>query len=141
VNTSPGGPEEPDGPDDVGSVGEEAAKLFGALSGWASDHGPELSHGLAGFAGQAAAAARDVGEHVDTGAAECAYCPVCRTVHALRQASPEVREHLAVAATSLMQAAAGVLAATTRGADTGRSSVVERIDLDGEDDPWPEDEQ
>lgn len=142
MNTSSDEPDGPDAPqEDVGSVGEEAAKLFGALSDWASDHGPELSHGLSGLAGQAAAAARGVGEHVDTGAAECAYCPVCRTVHALRQASPEVRDHLAVAAGSLLQAAAGVLAATARGGDPGRRGDVERIDLDGDDDEWPEDEQ
>jgi len=144
VSTSAGGPDGPDGPegpDDVGSVGEEAAKLFGALSDWARDHGPELSHGLSGLAGQAAAAAREVSDHVDTGAAECSYCPVCRTVHVIRQASPEVRDHLAVAAASLMQAAVGVLAATARGADSDRADGVERIDLDGDDGEWPEDAQ
>ena len=103
---------------DVGDVGEEAAKLLGALAGWA----------------------RDVNDHVDTGAAECSYCPLCRTVHAFRQASPEVRDHLAVAASSLMQAAAGVLAATARGQAPDRASGVERIDLDDEGE-WPEDEQ
>ncbi len=56
----------------VGSVGDEAAKLLGALADWAGDH------------------ARDVDEHLATGDAECLYCPVCRTVHAVRQASPEV---------------------------------------------------
>ena len=137
----PEGPEDPGGPYDVGGVGEEAAKLFGALSDWARDHGPELSHGLSGLAGQTAAAARDVSDHVDTGAAECSYCPVCRTVHVIRQASPEVRDHLAVAAASLMQAAADVLAATARATDTDRTGGVERIDLDGDDEgAWPEDE-
>lgn len=105
--------------DDVGSVGEEAAKLFGALSGWA----------------------RDVSDHVDTGAAECSYCPICRTVHVIRQAGPEVRDHLAVAATSLMHAAAGVLAATARAPDTDRAGGVEHIDLDVDQGDWPEEEQ
>lgn len=105
------------GAEDVGGVGEEAAKLFGALAGWA----------------------RDAGGHVDTGAAECSYCPLCRTVHVLREASPEVRDHLAVAASSLMQAAAGVLAATARETGSGRRTAgVERIDLDGDDEgEWP----
>ena len=116
----PDGPGEPGQPDDVGSVAEEAAKLFGALAGWASD----------------------VNDHVDTGAEECRYCPICRTVHVIRQASPEVREHLAVAATSLMQATAGLLAAAARGPGAGPGDGVEHIDLDLDaDDLWPEDEQ
>ena len=35
------GPHEGDGPE-VGSAAEEAAKLFGALSDWARDHGSDL---------------------------------------------------------------------------------------------------
>ena len=130
------------GGEDVGSVGEEAAKLFGALSDWAREHGPDLGQGLSGLAGQAAAAAHEIGKHVDTGAPECSWCPVCRTVHLVRETSPEVRDHLATAAASLMQAAAGVLAAaaragegTSRAADTG----VEHIDLTDED--WPEEDE
>ena len=129
------------GPEDVGSVGEEAAKLFGALSDWARDHGPDLGHGLSGLASQAAASARDVNEHIATGDAECTYCPICRTVHVVRTASPEVRAHLAVAAASLMQAAAGVLAAASSDTsrDHGRGRDVEHIDLDGAtDDDWPD---
>lgn len=133
-----------DDPEDVGSVGQEAAKLFGALSDWARDHGTDL----AGVTEHASAAARDLGEHIDTGAAECAYCPICRTVHLVRQASPEVREQLTVAAASLMQAAAGLLAAAARSGEPRRPGGVERIDLDQGDDPdgspdgaWPEDEQ
>ena len=36
--------------DEVGSVGEEAAKLLGALSGWAKTHGGDLGHGLSDVA-------------------------------------------------------------------------------------------
>lgn len=118
--------------EEIGNAAEEAAKLFGALSDWAKDHGSDLSTGLSGLAGHAAAAARDVNEHIATGAAECQYCPVCRTVHAVRQASPEVRQHLAVAAASLMQAAAGVLATAVPDdrAAAARGEHVEKIDLD-----------
>jgi hypothetical protein len=113
----------------VGSVAEEAAKLFGALSGWAKEHG----EGLTSFADE-------VHEHVSTGMAqgiatgspECAWCPVCRTVAAVRATSPEVRAHLATAASSLMLAVSGMMA-TQPPASDGR---VERIDLD---DDWPED--
>lgn len=122
----------PGRPEDVGSVGEEAAKLFGALSGWARDHGGDLSDSLGDLAGHATDAVRGVDEHLATGAAECQWCPVCRTVHALREVSPEVRDHLATAAASLMQAAAGVLAATQQHG-SAREPGVEHIDLDPED--------
>ena len=145
---SSGGPREdpPEGAhEQVGSVSEEAAKLFGALSEWARDHGPDLGDagdGLSGLAGRAAAAVQGVSDHVDTGAPECAWCPVCRTVHLVRTTSPEVRDHLATAAASLMQAAAGFLAAASAPHDRPHPGV-EHIDLDGGlDDPdWPEEER
>ncbi len=147
----------PDGSGEVGSVGEEAAKLFGALAGWARDHGADLGpdlpgdlgRGISGLAEQAAGAAHQAGEHLATGAAECTYCPICRTLHAVREVSPEVREHLAVAASSLMQAAAGFLVAASAGASADERGGVERIDLDPDLDgdghdpqtPWPEEQQ
>ncbi len=121
------------GPDDVGSVADEAVKLFGALSDWAKDHGTDLGQGLSGLAAHAATSARDLDEHIATGSAECTYCPICRTVHAVRQTSPEVRAHLAVAAASLMQAAAGILATAVpddHAGGTARGDGVEHIDLD-----------
>jgi len=102
---------------DVGSVAEEAARLFGALSDWA--------HG--------------VDDHLATGAAECSYCPLCRTVHVLRQANPEVRSQLASAATSLIQAASGLLATAAHDGRGGPRGDVEHIDLDGDPQDWPDD--
>jgi hypothetical protein len=108
-------------PQGVGSVSDEAVKLLGALSDWA----------------------REANVHIATGSEECTFCPVCRTVHAVRQASPEVREHLTVAAVSLLQAAAGVLAsAVPPDARSGpRDTGVEHIDLDDDSDgAWPEED-
>jgi len=116
------------GPDDIGSVAEEATKLLGAMAGWAREHGSDLGASVASLADQAAAAAQDVNEHIATDDPECRFCPVCRTVHAVRSANPEVRAQLTTAATSFLQAAAGLLAAQSGGAGTGRP--VERIDLD-----------
>jgi hypothetical protein len=101
--------------DPVGSVGDEAAKLLGALADWASDH------------------AREVNEHLATGDAECLYCPICRTVHAIRAASPEVKAQLAGAASTFLEAAAGLLSAA--GQADPSASRVQHIDLDDEGDP------
>lgn len=119
--------------DGVGTLAEEAARLFGALSGLAREHGADLHEGLCDLSDRAATAAREVDEHLATGGDECTFCPVCRAIHFVRETSPEVRDHLAVAASSLMQAAAGLLA-TAAVADqrTGTGPGVEHIDLDGD---------
>lgn len=123
---------------DVGSLGDEAAKLLGALSGWAREHAGEAGDGLSGLAAHAAASAHDLNEHLATGAAECTVCPVCRTVHAVRQLSPEVKAHLTTALTSLAHAAAAIMAtADPRSEGPGTDHVgVEHIDVGDE---WPED--
>ena len=94
---------------EVGSLAEEATKLLGALGGWAREHGGGVAQGLSDAAGQAGDAAHDVDEHLATGSTECTVCPICRTVHALRGLSPEVRSHLSSAASSLAQAASAFL--------------------------------
>lgn len=121
----------------VGSVGEEAAKLLDALSGWAREQQHGLGDSVAGATEAAARAAHGVNEHLATGAPECEVCPVCRTVHLVRSASPEVKAHLATAASSLLQAAAGLLATA---APEPRRTVddVEHIGLDDTDDPLDE---
>lgn len=134
-------PGDPGDRDHVGSVSEEALKLFGALTDWARDHGSDLGQGLSGLADHAAATAHEIDEHIATGAPECTYCPICRVVHVVRQTSPEVRAHLAVAASSLLQAAAGIVAAAAPDDARGRAAGVERIDLDDDiDGAWPEED-
>ena len=136
--TDPRGPRDPADrePHDIGSVGEEAAKLFGALADLARQHGADVGGGLAGMAGQASAMAHEINEHLATGTAECRYCPICRVVHAVRETSPEVRTHLMVAASSLMQAASALMETPPEGDRAPhRGPEVERIDLDDPDDP------
>jgi hypothetical protein len=121
-----------DGPEPVGSVAEEAAKLLGALSGWAREQGD-------GAAAMADSLTAELHAHLATGSPECAWCPLCRTVSAIRQTSPEVRAHLASAASSLMLAVSGMMATRPGGREAG----VERIDLDdadGDTDDWPEED-
>ena len=124
---------------EVGSVGEEAMRLLGVFADLAKQHSGDAAGGLGHLAGQAAAMAHDVNEHLATDAAECRYCPVCRVVHAVRQTSPEVRSHLAVAASSLFQAAAGLLETLPQPPGDGsapRGPGVQHIDLD-DDGPEP----
>ncbi len=127
----------PDG-EQVGSVSEEAVKLLHALQDWAKESGSEYAGATATAAEGAASAAHRLNEHIATGGAECTYCPVCRVIAAVRDTSPEVKEHLATAATSLMQAAAGLLA--TRVPDPARrpETSVQKIDL-SDDDEWEDD--
>lgn len=136
----PAGPGDP-GPDpnpdagSVGSVGEEAAKLLGAISEWAHDQGSGVGEGLGGLADHVASSVREINDHIATGSAECTYCPICRTVHVIRETSPEVRTHLVTAASSFLQAASALLATQVpKDQDGGRTSHVERIDLDDEPD-------
>ena len=121
-----------DGPghEAIGSVGEEAAKLFAALSGWARDQGVDPAGSAAGAAAAASETMHTIGEHIATDGAECRYCPVCQVIHAVRTTSPEVKAHLAVAASSLMHAAAGMLRTQV---PSEQPAPVEKIDLDGSD--------
>lgn len=122
---------------EVGSLAEEATKLFGALNDWARDQGGGLGESVAGMSEHAVAAANDLNAHFATGSAECTVCPVCRTVHAVRQLSPEVKAHLTTAAGSLLHAAAGILATAAPAPSSDRGSV-EHIDLDDAGADWPE---
>lgn len=127
---------EPSGHDaeEVGSVAEEAAKLFSALQDWAKESGGGHAATAAAAASTVAGGLRDVNQHLATGGEDCRYCPVCRTIEFVRNTSPEVKTNLAVAASSLLQAAAGLLATQVPDAASGRragDSEVQHIDLDG----------
>ena len=122
----------------VGSVAEEAAKLLHALQDWAKESGSEYAGAAATAAEGAAAAVHRVDEHIATGSAECTYCPLCRAISAVRSTSPEVRQHLTTVATSLMNAAAGLLATHVPDPPKEpRDGGVEKIDLS--DDEWEDD--
>ena len=120
----------------VGSAAEEAAKLLGAMAEWTREHRPDLGAAIGGLADQVSATAHDVDAHLATGE-DCRYCPICRAVQLYRAASPEVREHLSSAVTSLAQAAAAALATAV---PNDRRSGVEHIDLteDWPDEDWPD---
>ncbi|GAA1925966.1 hypothetical protein [Nocardioides marmoribigeumensis] len=111
--------------DEVGSVGEEAAKLLGALQDWARDTGAAHAGGVADDLG---AQVRDLGAHLAHGE-DCRYCPVCQAIRVFRETSPEIKQHLATAAGSLAQAVSLYLSASSQGS-TPRSAEPQHIDLD-----------
>ena len=131
-------PDDPsaDAREEVGSVGEEAAKLFSVLSGWARDAGASSSEAAADAGQGLADAVRGIDQHIATGGEDCRYCPLCRVIHAARDTSPEVKAHLVSAAGSLMHAAAGVLATQVPRSD--RPVGVDKIDLDDTSDDEPD---
>lgn len=143
--------EDPSGPtaggdEPVGSLGEEATRLLGALSGWVAHSGGTAERHVEDVVRrtveEVARAAEDFEEHCATGAAECTWCPLCRTIHAVRTVSPEVRTHLGAAALSLVKAASALLAppsappASGSGqSDAAGAERVQRIRLDDDADP------
>jgi len=106
----------------VGSLAEEAAKLFEVLQGASRGH----ASGVGGMADAAGALWQDLNDHVS--GENCRYCPVCQLIGVLRQ--PEVRQHLASAAGSLAAALASALA--TRVPDKGASESGRQTSTDEE---------
>jgi hypothetical protein len=93
----------------AGSLGEEAAKLFGAAEDWWREHAPSLP--------------------LHQGP-ECVICPVCQGLSLVRGASPEVFEHLSAAVTSFLLAVkAGVEAQEAHWPRRRHDVPVERIDI------------
>lgn len=126
-------------PPPVGGVGEEAVKLLQALQEWARESGHEYGESVEAAAAGAGGFLQNVNEHIATGGRDCSYCPVCRVISAMRATSPEVRQHLTTAASSLLQAAAGVMATHVPDGTAARpDGPVERIDL-SDDGEWEDD--
>jgi hypothetical protein len=93
---------------DPGPLAEEAARLVEAGLEWAR---------------RAATAVDPTGERIATGAPECGVCPVCRTVSALRDPSPEVAERLTGVVTDLASLVAAGLRAFETHQGAGQSNT------------------
>ena len=72
----------------VGSVGEEAAKLFQALQDWAKDSGTQYGESVGAAATGTTKFLHNVNQHIATGGKDCTYCPVCQVISAVRGTSP-----------------------------------------------------
>lgn len=93
--------------DQSGYALEEAAKLFQVVRRQLRSGGPRQDDVWA-------QATRDPAPGIATGAPECRYCPICRTIAAARNSGPDVTDHLADAGMALMSAVRETVAAYQR---------------------------
>ena len=145
----------------VGSVAEEAAKLFAVLQQAARHDSPSRApEAEAGFAppdpaapkGAASERAGAAGshEHGDgRSAAECQWCPLCQLIAKVRTTSPETIEQLSSAAAHVLGSVRSLLEAAAEAARQAQAdaasrtaqeepvrSRVDRIDVSEDPEPW-----
>ncbi|MGW7685743.1 hypothetical protein ACWGID_33680 [Kribbella sp. NPDC054772] len=136
----------------IGSVAEEAAKLFAVLQHAAATQPPPAQDAADDTAEDVAADAADetAGEKHKLGP-DCVWCPVCQLIHRVRNTSPETIEQLSTAAAHVLGSVRSLLEAA---ADAGRQSRedaasrasapeeettrsrVDRIDVSEDPEPW-----
>jgi hypothetical protein len=135
----------------VGSVGEEAAKLFAVLQQAAADargadhpSGPAAGdrqrrdHGVPADDVQADDLAADglraddggAGEHehgtARSGVPACQWCPICQLISRVRSTSPETIEQLATAAAGVLGSVRSLLEAAAESARQARADAEAR---------------
>jgi hypothetical protein len=128
-----------DGRADIGSLGEEAAKLFAAATEWARQQTGDSKPPSSSMPAFGDLLSR---EHIATGAPECRWCPICQAISLLRTTSPDVKEHVASLVVVARQILDAVGEAVAEGGPQSKPPPepkpkpdVEHIDL-SEDDPW-----
>ena len=120
----------------VGSVAEEAAKLFAVLQDAAGAHPVEED------------------KHEHKLGPDCVWCPVCQLIHRVRNASPETIEQLSSAAAHVLGSLRSLLEAAADAARQAREDAasrpktsaqpeeepappkVDRIDVSEDPEPW-----
>ncbi|MEV4261934.1 hypothetical protein [Kribbella sp. NPDC049584] len=120
----------------VGSVAEEAAKLFAVLQDAAGTHPVEED------------------KHEHKLGPDCVWCPVCQLIHRVRNTSPETIEQLSTAAAHVLGSLRSLLEAAADAARQAREDAasrpkssaqpeeepappkVDRIDVSEDPEPW-----
>lgn len=144
----------------VGTVAEEAAKLFAVLQQAArqQDPAPPQENPAAEEPAADEPAAPEPGvqdEHgtARCGAPECQWCPVCQLIAKVRHTSPETIEQLSMAAAGVLASVRSLLEAAAEAARQARAdaesrtagaqdterparSRVDRIDVSEDPEPW-----
>jgi hypothetical protein len=106
-----------------GTFAEESAKLVEAVQQWAS---------RSRSAAESLAAQGDSQAEGHQGP-ECKICPICQGLALVRNAKPEVIEHLADAATALAAAFSALLPTSASAPERRTADPVEHIDVSGDD--------
>ena len=133
----------PTGGDDVGTLAHEAMKLARVLAQQARE--ARVAADAADAADAGSDPASDPADAASQAASHehrpevCDHCPLCQLLSLVRDARPDVAEHLTAALTSLTLAARGVVEswASPRAGEGGGQRAdgpVENIDV--EDGPW-----
>ncbi len=93
----------------VGTVAEEAAKLFALLQQHKGELGPpeQQEHRMG---------------------PECQWCPICQLIAMVRQAKPETVDHLASAAAGVLGSVRALLDAATDSARQAREAQQQKAD-------------
>jgi hypothetical protein len=121
----------------VGSVAEEAAKLFAVLQNAAAEGAPSAESRSA----EAPAAEPDAGEaheHDHKLGPDCVWCPVCQLIHRVRNTSPETIEQLSTAAAHVLGSLRSLLESAADAARQAREDAAARTspaDQDRHQDP------
>lgn len=125
--------------DPIGTVAEEARKLFDTIQGKATRHvGKTVINTVTGGGGGGGRRERDVWEEAVSEPEHeeyiCRACPVCRAIAAQRESGSDVAGHLVAAGGELFAAVRGALDALSRPAprrprDDRSRDNVEHIDL------------
>ena len=145
----------------IGSVAEEAAKLFAVLQQAADTRTPPTAETPVDEQQddvRRGAAEHDVHEHehehgIGRGP-ECQWCPVCQLINKVRSTSPETIEQLSTAAAHVLGSVRSLLEAAAEAARQAREdaesrsqerpapqeepsrSRVDRIDVSEDPEPW-----
>ncbi|HET6743016.1 MAG TPA: hypothetical protein VFH76_28955 [Kribbella sp.] len=115
----------------VGSVAEEAAKLFAVLQNAAAEGAPSAEPRSA----EAPAAERESAEaeaadatheHDHKLGPDCVWCPVCQLIHRVRNTSPETIEQLSTAAAHVLGSLRSLLESAADAARQAREDAAAR---------------
>ncbi|TDU87025.1 hypothetical protein EV138_0542 [Kribbella voronezhensis] len=138
----------------VGSVAEEAAKLFAVLQQATTEAKGQHSSHQEPVHEEPADEAADEHEHgtAHRGGPECQWCPVCQLIAKVRTTSPETIEQLSSAAAGVLGSLRSLLEAAAEAARQARAdaesrtaedpgeqparSRVDRIDVSEDPEPW-----
>jgi len=104
----------------VGSVAEEAAKLFAVLQE---------------AAGTRSAPAEERAEHEHKLGPDCVWCPVCQLINKVRNTSPETIEQLSTAAAHVLGSVRSLLEDAADAARQAREDAASRSSQQQEEEP------